>query len=318
MTVGQKIKMIRCLKGLTQKELGLMVGFPSSTADNRIRQYEMGKMIPKADKLQEIADALEVDVSSLSSINISSHKDIIKIFFELEREHGLRIEKQNEGYYLSFNLEHKDGTSTLHALDVWYNTRQHFFSTPEDEDNPSKVANYQLWTHRYPLNVEENERNRLAEVNYAYSKSINLIKRGNYKVDTISDCILVYEKLLKAGINLEISIDNSRTSTGSLVSCTSFSHNELLALPDDAANDYAEFECMIDYLISKGIVIERDTHSFNNDTFTDFFISDSTISTAINTVVKDMKKDFTDGHFYDEDVQSRYKDNLKKYNVTLG
>ena len=72
MTLGEKIKFARQLKGMTQKELGLMVGFSESTADNRIRQYEMGKMKPKEDKLELIANALGVDIDALTDIGQDS------------------------------------------------------------------------------------------------------------------------------------------------------------------------------------------------------------------------------------------------------
>ena len=36
MTVGEKIKKIRTFRGMTQKELGLAVGFEEKGADNRL------------------------------------------------------------------------------------------------------------------------------------------------------------------------------------------------------------------------------------------------------------------------------------------
>ena len=38
MTVGDKIKKIRTFRGMTQKELGLAIGFEEKGADNRIAQ----------------------------------------------------------------------------------------------------------------------------------------------------------------------------------------------------------------------------------------------------------------------------------------
>ncbi len=46
MSVGHKIRAIRDLRGMTQKELGIKAGFSAATADIRIRQYESHKMIP--------------------------------------------------------------------------------------------------------------------------------------------------------------------------------------------------------------------------------------------------------------------------------
>ena len=53
MTVGEKIKKIRTFRGMTQKELGLAVGFEEKGADNRIAQYETNYRVPKRELLDE-------------------------------------------------------------------------------------------------------------------------------------------------------------------------------------------------------------------------------------------------------------------------
>ncbi len=49
MTLGEKIKKYRHLKGWTQKELGLAVGFSEAVADSRIRKYERDVITPRKD-----------------------------------------------------------------------------------------------------------------------------------------------------------------------------------------------------------------------------------------------------------------------------
>ena len=44
MTLGDKIRKYRIMNDLTQKDLGLMVGFSAATADSRIRKYERDLM----------------------------------------------------------------------------------------------------------------------------------------------------------------------------------------------------------------------------------------------------------------------------------
>ena len=56
-SVGQKIKRIRKMRGLTQKELGLAVGFDEESADIRIAQYESNTRTPKEKVVINIADA---------------------------------------------------------------------------------------------------------------------------------------------------------------------------------------------------------------------------------------------------------------------
>ena len=46
---------------MTQKELGLAIGFEEKGADNRIAQYETNYRVPKRELLDKIAQALRVD-----------------------------------------------------------------------------------------------------------------------------------------------------------------------------------------------------------------------------------------------------------------
>ena len=48
MTLGEKIKKYRLMKNLTQKDLGIKVGFSAATADSRIRKYEKDIIVEKA------------------------------------------------------------------------------------------------------------------------------------------------------------------------------------------------------------------------------------------------------------------------------
>ena len=64
MNTGKKIKLIRTFRGLTQKELGEACGIHEVA----IRKYELGKNIPKPEQLRKIAEALNVNVNSLSKV----------------------------------------------------------------------------------------------------------------------------------------------------------------------------------------------------------------------------------------------------------
>ena len=60
MAVGDRIKRARNLRGMTQKELGIAIGFEEKSADIRIAQYESNTRKPKDALLHKIADALDV------------------------------------------------------------------------------------------------------------------------------------------------------------------------------------------------------------------------------------------------------------------
>jgi len=63
MSIGTNIKNIRELRNFSQEHVATEVGM-SQSAYARI---ESGKTIPKVDRLQQIADVLEVDLSTLIS-----------------------------------------------------------------------------------------------------------------------------------------------------------------------------------------------------------------------------------------------------------
>ena len=86
MTVGDKIKKIRTFRGMTQKELGLAIGFEEKGADNRIAQYETNYRVPKRELLDKIAEALRVDRQNFYTIAPGSAEDFMRTFFWLDED----------------------------------------------------------------------------------------------------------------------------------------------------------------------------------------------------------------------------------------
>ena len=66
MSTGENIKRIRNFRGMTQKELGIAVGFPENCADVRIAQYEADDRTPKEDLMKLFAATLGVPVELLT------------------------------------------------------------------------------------------------------------------------------------------------------------------------------------------------------------------------------------------------------------
>jgi len=90
-SVGQKIKRIRKMRGLTQKELGLAVGFDEESADIRIAQYESNTRTPKEKVVINIANALKVNPKALARSHIVDYEELIHTLFMLEDICGLQI-----------------------------------------------------------------------------------------------------------------------------------------------------------------------------------------------------------------------------------
>jgi transcriptional regulator with XRE-family HTH domain len=69
MSIGNRIKFFRKLRGLTQQELGLMLGFSEKTAYVRIAQYEAHTHIPKKSLIKRFATANTISAESPSICN---------------------------------------------------------------------------------------------------------------------------------------------------------------------------------------------------------------------------------------------------------
>jgi transcriptional regulator with XRE-family HTH domain len=92
MAVGDRIKRARILRNLTQKQLGLEVGFEENTADVRIAQYESGTRNPKGEMLGKLAWALDVNVDYLyEPTDYYTFHNVMFALFELDELYGLDL-----------------------------------------------------------------------------------------------------------------------------------------------------------------------------------------------------------------------------------
>ena len=65
MAIGERIHFFRTLRGMTQKYLGVRLGFDEKSADVRIAQYESGTRSPKDNYIALLADTLGVSPLAL-------------------------------------------------------------------------------------------------------------------------------------------------------------------------------------------------------------------------------------------------------------
>ena len=95
MAIGERIRFIRNLRGMTQKYLGIMAGLPERTADIRMAQYEAGTRTPKEDLTKALAHALDVSPDALTVPDIDTYIGLMHTLFALEDIYGLTIEKRD-------------------------------------------------------------------------------------------------------------------------------------------------------------------------------------------------------------------------------
>lgn len=116
MAIGNRIKYIRNLRNLTQKELGVMIGFPERTADVRIAQYESETRVPKEDIVNKLASALDVSPSVFKVPDIDTDIGLIHTLFVLEDIYGLKVTEIDGEVYLCVDKFKDKNTVELHKM----------------------------------------------------------------------------------------------------------------------------------------------------------------------------------------------------------
>jgi transcriptional regulator with XRE-family HTH domain len=145
MAIGERIRYIRNLRGMTQKWLGMAIGFDEKTADVRMAQYESGTRTPKENYVADIANALNVSPKALDLPNIDSYVGLAHTLYALEDIYGLHIgEIDGE---LCLRLDKSKGMTYLSMLDIFTAWQQ--ASEKLKSDTISK-EDYDDWRYNYP------------------------------------------------------------------------------------------------------------------------------------------------------------------------
>lgn len=151
--IGRRINFFRRLHGLTQKELGALLGFSEKSCDVRIAQYESGDRIPKEEMLCKLAAAFKISPQALQVPELGSWIQRMHIFFAMEDMYGAKLRKIDEDYYLRIEEEDNDElvTGVRNAvLQEWLDKRQAL-----EQGKISKEA-YDEWRYNYPQKGEYN------------------------------------------------------------------------------------------------------------------------------------------------------------------
>ena len=153
MTIGENIRRIRQERGLTQRQLGELVG----ASEAYIRAYESGRRNPKPASLEKIAEALAVNPEVLTNTDFDGIKAIHRLF---------QIFKQYDGHL--FEYQDKDGNDmigisfgTLALMSSWHDRYEEYMEEVEECNKIKDVksrgeallaaeAKFNLWMDIYP------------------------------------------------------------------------------------------------------------------------------------------------------------------------
>ena len=150
--IGRRINFFRRLHGLTQKELGALLGFSEKSCDVRVAQHESGDRIPKEEMLQKLAAVFKISPQALKVPELGSWGQRMHIFFAMEDMYGARISKIDDEYYL--RIEEKNNNDKLvtgvrnAVLQEWLDKAQAL-----EQGKITKEA-YDDWRYNYPKQGE--------------------------------------------------------------------------------------------------------------------------------------------------------------------
>ena len=145
MAIGERIRFFRNLRGMTQKYLGQLVGFPEKTADIRMAQYESGSRTPKADLTESLAGALGVSPLALSVPDIDSYLGLMHTLFTLEDRYGLTVETGENGVSLRVDpRKGKDAAEVSEMLTAWAEQAEKLRNGDINRED------YDKWRYNYP------------------------------------------------------------------------------------------------------------------------------------------------------------------------
>lgn len=145
MAIGERINFFRNLRGMTQKYLGMAVGFPEKSADVRMAQYESGTRTPKAELTKVLATTLGVSPNALDVPDIDSDIGLMHTLFTLEDLRGLRVGKLDGELCLVLDKsDRKIYHDMQQMLSAWQEQAAKLASGEISKED------YDQWRYRYP------------------------------------------------------------------------------------------------------------------------------------------------------------------------
>jgi transcriptional regulator with XRE-family HTH domain len=196
MKFSEKLRKYRLLRQITQKELGKRALEGKRDSAVRINKYENGIIEPAPESMQILADALDVDVEALSSVDIAGDEDRIQALFDLEENRDLKIRRSEGKITLEFDTSKftNDNSRWLSFLNYWYNERTKFKNPDENTDE------YELWKARFFSNFRNSVDEQRRTLEEAYKDDLSKRKGDHYK--NTSDITVLLRRMIESGLTV--------------------------------------------------------------------------------------------------------------------
>ncbi len=145
MAIGERIHFFRIMRGMTQKYLGMLIGFPERSADVRLAQYETGSRKPKSELTAALAQALDVAPQALDIPDIDSQIGLMHTLFALEDIYGLTVSEKDGEVCLKVSRDKgKSAEELLQMLTAWQEQAAKLSAEEISRED------YDQWRYNYP------------------------------------------------------------------------------------------------------------------------------------------------------------------------
>ena len=237
---------------MTLSELGEKVGFSKVTAKVRISQYESGKMIPKADILQKIANGLEVHISALADIDINTEEDIIRTLFEFEERLNIEVVRVPGKTSIVFNDDMLPGGMLSTYLYAWASKRNRL---PEynlaDKQSIKQHIDYNVWKANFPNDINRFLNDNLLKVKDKYDEKASQLALEKELVPTFYDFAEIIMRMIDNGIHPDLSL-------GDRCLIISFMFSEMMSDDKHVSDSFTVFMAANNQMMKMGLPISTD------------------------------------------------------------
>ena len=145
MAIGKRIRFFRNRKGMTQKQLGEILGFLGKTSDVRMAQYETEARTPKHDLVKEMANIFNVSTHALTVPDIDTYIGLMHTLFALEDMYGLKIGEIDGETCL--RLDKSDYSTYTSMFDMFHAWQEQATKLEQGEISREE---YDQWRYKYP------------------------------------------------------------------------------------------------------------------------------------------------------------------------
>lgn len=323
MTLGEKIRKYRLLHDLKQKDLGMMIGFSPATADSRIRKYEGDIMAPKSDIRNKLVQALDVDQSALSDIDIRSIEDVVRVFFFMEEHLGFEIEKVDLANYQflskdKVSFQEREIQVLNSYMYIWQQQKKNLLNAKNGNQEGSS-REYELWKSRFPRDIH-NYWNSLSEkIDYYYSPIVNSFDNSKEKIVYSSNFLTQIRKMIQSGLDFKVGSESRLRNKGYLT--FTFQITDLLTpASKETETQFAEFLYDLKTLESYGMTIDRTiltSQTGNSITYHLLLNPIMTKDSIIEELIEFEKNKETMNDFSIEMFEKKFNNEFHAFNLNL-